>query len=126
MGRTIILNESCMKGVYRSILQEALSPSLEQVRVVKDYLDKNFARQNVDDITPDGYPTTTPMFVMLSSKGVGVKTMTPREMLLLLDDKFPNIIKDDNDRRKFLKFVAQSWYYHKIGKNGQLQTNSIL
>ncbi len=126
MGRSIILNESCMKGVYRSILQEALSPSLEQVRVVKDYLDKNFARQNVDDITPDGYPTTTPMFVMLSSKGVGVKTMTPREMLLLLDDKFPNIIKDDNDRRKFLKFVAQSWYYLLIGKNGQLQTNLIL
>ena len=61
---------------------------------------------------------------MMSGKQV-VKTLQGDEMLLLLDDKFSKMIKDKDDRIKFLKQVLNDWYSNNISKNGLLSVNTI-
>jgi hypothetical protein len=61
---------------------------------------------------------------MLSS-GQPIKTMSLREFLLLLDDRFHDMMTDDSDRKKFLKQIIKEWYTGKLAKNGLLSVNFI-
>lgn len=124
MKKNIIINEDVEQELISEILTEGFSPDREKVLIVKDYLDKNFAPVQVDDIDANGYPIKDKMVNMLSN-GQPLKTMTLKEFLLLLDDKFHSMIKDGNDRRKFLKQIIKEWYSGKLAKNGLLSVNFI-
>lgn len=91
---------------------------------MKNYLDKNFAPVQIDDIDANGYPIKDKMVNMLSN-GQPLKTMSLKEFLLLLDDKFHAIITDDEDRKKFLKQIIKDWYSGRLTKNGLLSVNFI-
>lgn len=124
MKKNIIINEDVEREVIGEILTESFAPDREKVLIVKDYLDKNFEPVRVVDIDANGYPTKDKMVNMLSD-GQPLKTMSIRELLLMLDDKFHPIITDDNDRKKFLKQVIKDWYTGKLPKNGVLSVNFI-
>lgn len=116
-----ILNED----VVSDILQESFCPISDMVLIVKKFLDKNFSRQLQDDIDANGYPKKKCVVTMLSTDGQPLKTMSMRELLLMLDDKFNSMVKDENDRRKFLKQIIRDWFDNKISKQGILSVNLI-
>ena len=124
MRKNILINEETEREIVGGILTESFSPSAEKVLLVKDYIDKNFVKVEIDDIDENGYPTKDKMVNMLSG-GQPLKTMTLGDFLLMLDDKFHSIITDDNDRKKFIKQIIKDWYTGKLAKNGVLSVNFI-
>ncbi len=124
MKKTIIITEEDEQKIISDILLEAFYPKAEKVLVVKKYLDDNFARQDLDSIDDNGYPTKEKTVMWLSAQKQPLKTLNMKELLRLLDDKFNNMISDDKDRRKFLKQIIKDWYSNKI-KNGILSVNHL-
>lgn len=123
-ARKIVISEDVSRQIYEDILAEAFCPSAEKVLLIKDFMDKNFAKVEIDDIDANGYPTKQKMVNMLSG-GQPIKTMALGELLLMLDDKFHKMIIDDGDRKKFLKQVIMDWYTGKLTKNGVLSVNFV-
>lgn len=122
--KKILINENIENEIIDGLLTESFSPSAEKVLLIKNYIDKNFAKVEIDDIDENGYPTKDKMVNLLSG-GQPLKTMTLGEFLLMLDDKFHSIINDDSDRKKFLKQIIKDWYMGKLAKNGILSVNFI-
>ena len=120
----ILINENIENEIIDGLLTESFSPSAEKVLLIKNYIDKNFAKVEIDDIDENGYPTKDKMVNLLSG-GQPLKTMTLGEFLLMLDDKFHSIINNDSDRKKFLKQIIKDWYMGKLAKNGVLSVNFI-
>ena len=52
----VVIDENTEDYVIKNILTESFYPTTEKVLLVKDYLDKNFAKTESDDIGKDGYP----------------------------------------------------------------------
>jgi hypothetical protein len=125
MKKTIYIKEDIRDNLMSNLLNEALCPDREKVLLVKSYLDDNFARVETDDIDANGYPIKVKSVNMLSSNKQPLKPMQVSELLLLLDDKFNKMIKDDNDRKLFLKQVITDWYNGNIDKNGILSVNFL-
>jgi len=123
--RHIVISENKEDEIISGLISEAFYPNADKVLFIKKFMDKNFKRQNLDDIDTNGYPCTSPTVVMLSNSGQPLKTMQPSELLLFLDDKFHNMISDESDRKEFLKQVIKDWYYNKISKNGLLSINHL-
>lgn len=125
-GKTIKINESVLnEDIVGNILQESFFPMGEKVIMVKKFLDKGFRKQLQDDITADGYPTKKCVVILKSADNQDLKTMSMRELLLMLDDKFNSMVKDEKDRRKFLKQIIRDWFDNKITKQGLLSVNFI-
>ena len=97
----------------------------EKVLLVKDYLDKNFAKTESDDIGKDGYPVKIKTAVLLSNNGQPLKTFQARELLMMLDDKFQKMITKEDDRKKFFKQIIRDWFNNKISKEGILSVNLL-
>ena len=127
MGKKIVkIDESILnEDILGNILQESFYPISDMVLIVKKFLDKNFARQLQDDIDSNGYPKKKCVVTMLSTDGQPLKTMSMRELLLMLDDKFNSMVKDEKDRRNLLKQIIRDWFDNKISKQGILSVNLI-
>jgi len=124
MGKIVILSEESAKCVRRGVLNESFHPLRAQVLKVKRYLDSMFVRDKQYDIDADGMPVKKATAVMMSD-GQALKAMNGEELLSLLDDHFGDIIKNDSDRRKFLKAVINYWYTGDISKEGMLPVNTL-
>lgn len=127
MSRRIIkINENTLnEEVVGDILQESFFPMSDMVLTVKKFLDNGFTRDLQDDIDSNGYPKKKCVVSMLSTDKQPLKTMSMRELLLMLDDKFNSMVSDESDRRKFLKQVIRDWFDNKISKQGLLSVNLI-
>lgn len=127
MSRRIIkINENTLnEEVVGDILQESFFPMSDMVLTIKKFLDKGFTRDLQDDIDSNGYPKKKCVVSMLSTEKQPLKTMSMRELLLMLDDKFNSMVSDESDRRKFLKQVIRDWFDNKISKQGLLSVNLI-
>lgn len=122
--KTIKITEEMEQTAIMDILQESFYPTGEKVLAIKRYLDQNFQRIQTDDIDEKGYPKKVNGVVLMSGNQQ-LKPMSMNELLLMLDDKFTNMISDKNDRRKFLKQVIQDWYLNRIDRNGLLSVNFV-
>ena len=111
--------------IIKNLLSEAFCPAAEKVIAVKNYLDKNFKKTTVDDIDENGYPKKTKCALMMSDSKQALKTVLPKELLMILDDKFQKIITDNADRKKFLKQIITDWFNGGITNNGILSKNTI-
>lgn len=125
MKKSIIITEDKEQEIVSMLLNEAFYPTAEKVNVIKDYLDKNFAKQELDSLDSNGYPTKEKTAILLSNEKVPLKTLSMKELLMLLDDKFGYMIKKKSDRKKFLKQVIRDWYFNLIKKNGILTVNYL-
>jgi hypothetical protein len=125
MGKTFIITEEKEQNIISEILEEAFYPTSDKVLLIKNYLDKNFAKQELDSLDDNGYPKKEKTVVMLSKDKQPLKTLRMKELLMLLDDKFNNMVSDDKDRKKFLKQVITDWYLNKIKSNGILSVNHL-
>lgn len=126
MSKKIKINEQTEDRILADYLAESLSPCREQVLIVKDFLDDNFIKTEIDDIDANGYPKKIKCVSLVSGpKKQALKTMQMKELLLMLDDKFNKMIKDKKDRRSFLKQIIKDWYNNSIDHNGILSINHI-
>lgn len=125
MNRKIKLTEKQLNHTLDYLLSESFVPSAEKTLAVKEYLDKNFARQSLDDVDSNGYPKKVPAVAMLSAEGQPLKTLQMEELLLLLADKFQNMIKNENDLKLFLQQCIKDWFMKKISKSGILSVNHV-
>ena len=124
--RTFYIPETRLNEFSDNMLTESfIIPKHEQVRVVREYLDKNFLRSESDDIDENGYPCKVKSVTLVSSNGQPLKPMTIAELFMMLDDKFNRIIRDKDKRQAFLKQVITDWYYKRISKEGILSANVI-
>ena len=124
--RIFKINEELLnEDIVGDILQESFCPLSDMVLMVKKFLDKGFTRQLQDDIDSNGYPKKKCVVTMLSTDKQPLKTMSMRELLLMLDDKFNSMVKDEKDRRNFLKQIIRDWFDNKISKQGLLSVNII-
>lgn len=121
----VVIDENTEDYVIKNILTESFYPTTEKVLLVKDYLDKNFAKTESDDIGKDGYPVKIKTAVLLSSNGQPLKTFQARELLMMLDDKFQKMITKEDDRKKFFKQIIRDWFNNKISKEGILSVNLL-
>ena len=124
--RAFYIPETRLNEFSENMLTESfIIPKHEQVRVVREYLDKNFLRSESDDIDENGYPCKVKSVTLVSSNGQPLKPMTIAELFMMLDDKFNRIIRDKDKRQVFLKQVITDWYYKRISKEGILSSNVI-
>lgn len=124
--RIFKINEKLLnEDIVGDILQESFCPLSDMVLMVKKFLDNGFTRQLQDDIDSNGYPKKKCVVMMLSTDKQPLKTMSMRELLLMLDDKFNSMVKDEKDRRSFLKQIIRDWFDNKISKQGLLSVNII-
>lgn len=124
--KTIKINESMLnEDLVGEMLQESFYPMSNMVLAIKKFLDDGFERQLQDDIDINGYPKKKCVVTMLSTDRQPLKTMSMRELLLMLDDKFNGFIKDEKDRRSLLKQIIRDWFDKKISKQGLLSVNYI-
>jgi hypothetical protein len=124
--KTIKINESMLnEDLVGEMLQESFYPMSNMVLAIKKFLDNGFERQLQDDIDINGYPKKKCVVTMLSTDRQPLKTMSMRELLLMLDDKFNGFIKDEKDRRSLLKQIIRDWFDKKISKQGLLSVNYI-
>jgi len=121
---TVKIREDNEQFIIQDILTESYYPAGEKVLAIKRYLDGNFQRIQTDDIDEKGYPKKVNC-VTLMSGNQPIKPMSMGELLIMLDDKFMNMISDKDDRRKFLMQVIKDWYNNKIDRNGVLSVNFV-
>lgn len=124
-SKTVIITEETEQKLIADVLEEAFYPTSDKVLAIKTYLDKNFAKQKLDSLDVNGYPTKENTVVMLSKEKQPLKTLNMKELLRLLDDKFHNMVSDNLDRKKFLKQVIRDWYHNNIKNNGILSVNHL-
>lgn len=124
-SKTLIITEETEQKLIADVLEEAFYPTSDKVLAIKTYLDKNFAKQKLDSLDVNGYPTKENTVVMLSKEKQPLKTLNMKELLRLLDDKFHNMVSDNLDRKKFLKQVIRDWYHNNIKNNGILSVNHL-
>lgn len=126
-NKTIIITEETEQKLIADILAEAFYPTSDKVLAIKTYLDKNFAKQELDSLDNNGYPTKEKTVVWLTKEKQPLKTLNMKELLRLLDDndEFRKMISDDIDRKKFLKQVIRDWYTNNIDRNGILSVNHL-
>ena len=107
------------------MLSESFHPKSSMVIMVKEYLDKNFKQSYIDDMDTNGYPQRIPVVVWVNSNGDSLKTLSTDDLLSMLDDKFNSLIKDDDDRRRFLKQIIKDWFSKRITHDGLLSVNVV-
>ena len=123
--KTVIITEEEEQNLIGNILQEAFYPNSDKVLLIKDFLDKNFAKQEIDSLDENGYPTKEKTVMLLSNNKQPLKTLSMKELLRFLDDKFQKMVSKKEDRRKFLKQVIKDWYFGNIKGNGILTVNYL-
>lgn len=124
MRKTIIIDEAKEQKIIADILESVFIPKATQVIEVEDYLNDTFQPKLLDTLDDNGYPSKQDAFVMVTKEKQPLKTFDEDELLTLLDDKFHGRIKNDEDRKKFLKQVVDDWKNGKI-KNGILSVNHL-
>lgn len=98
----------------------------EKVKIVKNFLDKNFKKGNYDDIGPNGMPRRIRIVAMLSPNGDVLRNMKQEDLLELLIDRFKNMFLDHVERKLFLTQVMKDWFDNKIGVFGNLSVNRLI
>lgn len=127
MGKLIKITEKQERLLLGSLLKEQTFPvNPSKVLLVKNYLDKNFAKASIGDGKgADGLPATKPI-VQCKVNGVADEKSgeTARYVFDCLEYAFPNIFADKEQRTRFFKRVIQDWYYNRITKDGLLSTTN--
>lgn len=120
--KTIILTESQHKTLVKKYLYEdanyAVNPEI--VLMIKNFLDKNFQRGNIEQFDDNGKIVIVPIVAILDSKGNAVKNYSDKDLFYHLEDEFKDTFTSKDERSKILTQIIKDWYYKKISDNGLL------
>lgn len=124
MQKSIILTSEQMRHFKGRLLKEAFAVNTSLVKKVYDYVEKNFTYTKYDDINDNGDVIERIAIQLLGSNGEPLQTISPEKMLDKMDSKFHGIIKDDKERREFIRQILIDWVDGNVSKNGMLSVNS--
>ncbi len=124
MGKSVVLTNEQVRRYKGRVLREAFAVNTTLVRKVYDYVSKNYTYVKYDDINEDGDVVEKIAIQVLGSNGEPLQTISPEKMIDKIDAKFSGIIKDDKERRDFLRQVLADWVDGKVTKEGLLSVNS--
>lgn len=123
MSKKIKITESQEQQLLEFLILEQRYPiDTNKVLLVKNYLDKNFKRGNINEFGSNGLPINTPVVGLLSN-GEVVKNLNAHQLFDILEDEFRGLFSDKIQRSKFLVQVIKDWYAKKISKEGLLSTS---
>ena len=128
--KKIFITESQLKFISQEIYKESVMGNKyiinpDKVKIVKNFLDKNFIKVSESTIGEDGYSTTIPYVALKGTNGKPMKKMTDKQLFIMLKDKFPKIYSNKEQRNKFLKIVLKKWYYNEITNNGIIKGSNF-
>ena len=119
--KKIYINEKHEDKLINFIINEQAYAEASKVLLVKKFLDDNFVRGNISELSPEGYPTLKGIVGLKDATGQTVKNLTDVQLFYLLQDKFKNIMPDNESRDEFLKQIIKDWYAkNKLLDNGIL------
>lgn len=124
-AKHIVSEKNKREDEFYAMLNESFHPKSSLVLRVKEYLDRNFKRTTVNDIDANGYPSDEKTVTWVNGRGDALKSMNMSQLLDLLDDRFNSSIKNNKDRKEFLKQVIIDWYTYSISRDGILSKNTI-
>lgn len=113
-----------MNRFKRQVLSEAFAVNTTLVKEIRSFLDKKYAFTKYDDIDENGNVILKIAIQTLSSNGEPLQTISPEKMLDKMDAQFSGKIKDDKERREFIRQVLIDWVDGNITKDGLLSKNS--
>jgi len=118
--KQIIISENKEHVIEEEIIQELFGGWGDKVKLVKDYLDKNFARAAATIFGSDGRPQVKQVVAWLDDYKQVVKTLTDVQLFYVIQDQFKKILPNKEERDKFIIQVLKDWYNNKISKNYSL------
>lgn len=121
--KNIILTENKIHTLLKAMVKESYGGWSEKVELVKNYLDRHFARAKATIMDKNGRPSFQEVVAWLDDNKQVVKTLTDVQLFYVIQDEFKDIIADKQERDDFLKHVIKNWYEHKITKNNSLSVS---
>ena len=121
--KNIILTENKIHTLLKAMVEESYGGWSEKVELVKNYLDRHFARAKATIMDKNGRPSFQEVVDWLDDNKQVVKTLTDVQLFYVIQDEFKDIIADKQERDDFLKQVIKNWYGHKISKNNSLSVS---
>jgi hypothetical protein len=118
--KQIIISENKEHIIEEEIISELFGGWGDKVKLVKDYLDKNFARASATIFGNDGKPQVKQVVAWLDDYKQVVKTLTDVQLFYVIQDQFKKILPNKEERDKFIIQVLKDWYNNKISKNYSL------
>lgn len=119
------LNEEILQMPVDKKMNKPYCINPDKVLLVKNFLDKNFQRGNMEDIGDNGLPRKTRIAAMMSSGGEVLRNLLDSELQDLLIDKYKNMFLDTVERELFMKQVVDDWFNNKISPIGLLSVNKL-
>ena len=118
--KKIIINESTEKKLFESLINESLGYS-NKVTIIKNYLDNNFIKADIEQLNKEGDLEKTKLVIMLDSQKQPTEhRLTLEQLYYKLQYKFKNILSDKKERNIFIWNTINDWYNNKISKYNNL------
>lgn len=118
--KTIIINENTERKLFEMLINEGLGYS-NKVNIIKNYLDKNFIKADVEQLNDKGDMEIQNIVIMLDSKREPTEhRLTLEQLYYKLQYKFQKIISNKNERNQFIWNVINDWFNNKITKYNNL------
>ena len=124
MEKSVIITSEQINRFKRRVLSEAFAVNTTLVQTIRDFINKNYSYTTYDDIDENGDVVSKIAIQVLSANGEPLQTISPEKMLDKMDAKFSGKIKDDKERREFIRQILSDWVDGKITKDGLLSVNS--
>ena len=118
--KKIIINESIERKLFEALINESLGYS-NKVAIIKNYLDSNFIKADIEQLNKDGDLEKTKLVIMLDSQKQPTEhRLTLEQLYYKLQYKFKNILSDKKERNIFIWNTINDWYNNKISKYNNL------
>nr|MBP3680801.1 hypothetical protein [Clostridia bacterium] len=118
--KTIIINENIERKLFEMLINEGLGYS-NKVNIIKNYLDKNFIKADIEQLNDKGDLEKQNIVIMLDSKKEPTEhRLTLEQLYYKLQYKFQNIISNKNERNQFIWNTINDWFNNKITKYNNL------
>lgn len=118
--KTIIINENTERKLFEMLINEGLGYS-NKVNIIKNYLDNNFIKADIEQLNDKGDMEKQNIVIMLDSKREPTEhRLTLEQLYYKLQYKFQKIISNKNERNQFIWNVINDWFNNKITKYNNL------
>lgn len=114
--KKIIIDEKTEQKLITLMLNESFGYA-SKVKIIKDYLDKNYIKADIDSMNDKGDLEKQNLVIMIdSNKQPTEHRLTLEQLYYKLQYKFQKIISDKEERNKFIWNALNDWYFNRITK----------
>lgn len=112
--KKIKITETQKDKLIKTISEEANMFKLDQINMVKKFLDENFLRAKMKKIGENGLPVNKDIVILVDKNKQPIQYITYKELLIILQNDFKNINVDKKERDEFLRDTLIKWSKKEI------------